>query len=140
MVPFDFVVIGTPKSLQSKSAQKGGPWQTDVKGAAAPVWGTSQTVDTPLAVSITYLTERFVARGNQPDTDNIAKPILDALKGLVYDDDSIVTDVLCRRRTLNVPLVRFLNPPISFLNALSSSNEFVHVAVDNSPLKQVHLW
>ena len=140
MVPFSFVVDGTPKSLQSKGGKKDGPWQTDVKGAAAPVWGTAQTVDTPLAVSITYLTERFVARSNQPDTDNIAKPILDALKGLVYDDDSIVTDVLCRRRTLNVPLVRFLNPPISFLNALSSSNEFAHVAIDNAPLKQVHLW
>ena len=140
MVPFDFVIIGTPKSLQSKSAKKGGPWQTQVNSAAAPVWGASHAVNAPLAVSITYLSDRFAPGGNQPDIDNIAKPIIDALEGLVYNDDSAVSDVLCRRRSLSTSLVTFRNPPISLLKALSSNTEFVHVAVDNAPMKQVHLW
>ena len=37
-----------------------------------------------------------------PDIDNIAKPIVDSLIGLIYDDDRSVTDVLCRRRDLSI--------------------------------------
>ena len=32
--------------------------------------------------------------------DNIVKPILDSLKGLVYQDDSQITDLISRRRPL----------------------------------------
>jgi crossover junction endodeoxyribonuclease RusA len=42
------------------------------------------------------------------DVDNILKPILDALKGLLYDDNQIV-DILCRKRNLNSNL-RIENP------------------------------
>lgn len=34
----------------------------------------------------------------KPDTDNIAKAILDALNGLAYHDDSQVTDLTVRKR------------------------------------------
>ena len=47
-------------------------------------------------MTITYF------HGSDPlDVDNIPKPILDALKGLVYSDDSHVSDLLCRKRDLS---------------------------------------
>ena len=36
------------------------------------------------------------------DVDNIPKPILDALKGLVFRDDSQVYDLLCRKRNFGI--------------------------------------
>ncbi len=46
-------------------------------------------------LTITYFYEETTM-----DVDNIPKPISDALKGLVYVDDSQVNDVLCQRRDL----------------------------------------
>lgn len=38
---------------------------------------------------------------NRPlDVDNIPKPVIDALKGLVFTDDRQITDMLCRKRQL----------------------------------------
>ena len=54
---------------------------------------------------ITYFYE-----GVALDVDNIPKPILDALKGLVYSDDTEVADLLCRKRDLNGDL-RIQDPP-----------------------------
>ena len=35
------------------------------------------------------------------DVDNIIKPILDALKGLAFEDDNQIVDVICRKRQIN---------------------------------------
>ena len=60
------------------------------------------------------------------------KPILDAIKGLVLADDSLVTDVVCRRRPLAGP---FLVDPVSAVLAdgLAGHREFLHVRVALSP-------
>ena len=43
--------------------------------------------------------------GNDPaDTDNIIKPIQDALVGIVYTDDSLISDVDSHRRFLSDPI------------------------------------
>ena len=55
-------------------------------------------------VVITY----YFKRGSL-DVDNMPKPILDALNGLVYADDSQVTDLVCRKRDRNRDL-QFENP------------------------------
>ena len=47
-------------------------------------------------MTITYFFENV-----DLDLDNIPKPILDALKGLVYNDDSQITDLICRKRERN---------------------------------------
>jgi Holliday junction resolvase RusA-like endonuclease len=39
--------------------------------------------------------------GRAPDADNIAKPIQDALNGLIYADDAQVIDVSSRKRNIN---------------------------------------
>ena len=44
----------------------------------------------PIMLTITYFYDAV-----EIDVDNILKPILDALKGLLYMDDNQITDILC---------------------------------------------
>ena len=82
-------------------------------------------------VTITYL-----HKGVSMDVDNLPKPILDALKGLVYSDDGQVSDLLCRKRDLNGDL-RIQNPSSVLLEALGHSEPFLHIAVDNASGQEV---
>ena len=66
------------------------------------------------------------------DVDNIPKPVLDALKELVYLDDNQVTDILCRKRNLNSDL-RIENPTEVLAEALDSGNKFLYVVIEEAP-------
>jgi crossover junction endodeoxyribonuclease RusA len=70
------------------------------------------------------------------DVDNLPKPILDALKGLVYLDDEQVTDILCRKRDLNSNL-RLENPSSVLAGGLSRGNEFLYIIVEEAPSQEV---
>ncbi len=78
-------------------------------------------------VTITYFYDRVSL-----DVDNIPKPILDALKGLVYLDDEQVTDILCKKRNLNTEL-RIENPSSVLAQGLSRGNQFLYVVIDDAP-------
>lgn len=71
--------------------------------------------------------------------DNIPKPILDALKGLVYVDDNQVTDLVCRKRYLNDEM-EILTDLASLERALSSHIEFLHIVVEDAPQQEVVSW
>ena len=138
MLPFDFKISGTPRSLNSGSGKEGGPWQRSVKNAAERRWGRRGPVAGDLAVSITWLCERFQPDRAQPDVDNIAKPIIDALKGLVYDSDASVTDVLCRRRSQGSISARGRLSSV-LMDCLYQSGDSVYVVVDEAPINEVHI-
>ena len=137
MWPLEFIIPGTPKSQQSSS--KGlNQWKQTVRNAASKNWSAAQPVTGTVAVSITFLFDRFTNSGHEPDVDNVAKPIVDALKNLVYADDSAVTDLLCRKRYLNGNLlIRNISPILS--QTLGTNAEFVYVVVDDAPLREVNL-
>ena len=78
-------------------------------------------------VTITYFYDRVSL-----DVDNIPKPILDALKGLVYLDDEQVTDILCRKRNLNVEL-RIENPSMVLAQGLSRADQILYIVIDDAP-------
>ena len=84
-------------------------------------------VTEPVMLTITYFYE-----GSSMDVDNIPKPISDALKGLVYLDDSQVNDVLCRRRDLK-QVLRFKNPSVVLAEGFERGGEFLHIAVALAP-------
>ena len=85
-------------------------------------------------VTITYFFD-----GASLDVDNIPKPILDALKELVYSDDSQVSDLLCRKRDLNGDL-RIQNPSSVLLATLRDSQQFLHIAVTSARSQEVASW
>ncbi len=82
-------------------------------------------------VTITYFYD-----STPMDVDNIPKPILDALKGLVYLDDGQVTDMLCRKRVLR-PNFRTQNLSPVLHKALGQSRQFVHIVVEDAPDQEV---
>ena len=84
-------------------------------------------------MTITYFHE-----GSPLDVDNIPKPILDALKGLVYADDSQVSDLLCRKRHRNEEL-RIRKPSAHLLESLADAGPLLHVAVAQVVMGEVVL-
>ena len=74
-------------------------------------------------LTITYFYDRV-----KLNVDNIPKPILDALKGLIYLDDEQVTDILCRKRNLNTEL-RLANPSSILAEGFSRANQFLYVVI-----------
>jgi hypothetical protein len=80
----------------------------------------------------------YIFDGVQRDLDNIVKPILDAMKGLVYSDDSQVTDLICRKRRRQDDLQFALDSSI-FDDFLTDSNQFLYVRVGGAPDPEVPL-
>lgn len=80
----------------------------------------------PIRVMITH-----VFAGASSDLDNLAKPVLDALKGVAYEDDGQVTDIIMRKRDLARDL-RLESPIPLLLDALARGEEFLHVMVEEA--------
>jgi crossover junction endodeoxyribonuclease RusA len=70
------------------------------------------------------------------DVDNVIKPFQDALKGLVYEDDVQVTDVLSRRRNLSGDF-RVGSVSSIVADAFIRGNEFLYILVEDVPDQEV---
>jgi endodeoxyribonuclease RusA len=80
------------------------------------------------------LTIAFFYGATLVDVDNIVKLILDSIKGLIYKDDSQVTDLISRRRSLAGPYrIEIDSPPLT--EALDRRQEFLYIRVTNPPMK-----
>src|SRR6266850_7704487 len=92
--PFEFVVEGTPVSLQTKRPESLREWKARIVEASKPVLpeGHFATED-PLAVTLYY----FPPATMQGDIDNIVKPILDAMCKHIYMSDHQVERVLVQK-------------------------------------------
>jgi Holliday junction resolvase RusA-like endonuclease len=78
---FEFLIPDRPVSLQARRRQRIRDWQQFVADKAAKTWERAPIADHHMQLTLIYLC------GDYPvDTDNIIKPILDALKGLVYEE------------------------------------------------------
>jgi hypothetical protein len=95
-----------------------------VRAAAAAVWpGEDPPYEGPVEILMTY-NYRLVA----PDVGNIAKPIEDALNGLVYVDDGQIVREINQKRKLDGSL-RLHDPSVILATALEAGLEFIHVIV-----------
>ena len=82
-------------------------------------------------LTITYFYEE-----SPTDVDNVPKPVSDALKGLVYIDDSQVNDVICRRRELKATR-RLINPSPVLAERFVQDGEFLYIIVESAPSQEV---
>lgn len=62
----------------------------------------------PIPKSFTQKTKRLIATGEykytkKPDVDNMAKAVLDALNGVAYTDDSLITHLTVAKHYSNLP-------------------------------------
>lgn len=78
---FEFLIPDRPVSVQARRRQRKQEWQQFVAEEAAKTWERSPIADKHLQCTLIYLCSDAPV-----DIDNIVKPILDALKGLVYEE------------------------------------------------------
>ena len=127
---FDFLITDRPVSLQARRRQRLRDWQQFVASEAAKTWDRPPITDCQLQLTLVYLCGEYPV-----DIDNIIKPILDSLKGLVYEDDILITDVESRRRSLASTFeYNTAKWPDQLLQGLLSGSECVYVRLTAQPI------
>ena len=130
VLDFEFLIPKRPLSLQAKSKSLQA-WKAFVREEAAKVWKTPTVENGDLHLMLVYLCDE-----SPPDTDNIVKPIQDALVGLVFTDDSQIADVESHRRFLSATFDVARLPSLVLIGILSQQ-ECVYVKVSDSlPLEE----
>lgn len=121
------LICGTPVS---KSNDGKDVWEKEVGTEVGKHWKEAPLpADHRVGVTITYFAEPGVG---PHDLDNLAKPILDAMKGIVYQDDNQVSDLLCRMRCPKTdPPPR--NPPAGMDECLDQSKPVLIIDIDTQP-------
>ena len=122
-IPFELVIDGPPVSQQARRRDRVRQWTDEVRSIASNAWNSEPPVDEVLSVTVTYLFDSIPI-----DVDNIPKPILDALKGMVYSDDSQIIDLHCRTRKMTDSL-QISDPPAALTEYLLQSRPVVHISV-----------
>ena len=132
MLPFEFRIDQAPVSQQARRRKLRDEWRETVRRSAEQYWPAGDMpLDGRLMVTIVHFYE-----GIDLDVDNIAKPILDGIKGLVYGDDRQITDLVCRKRELTGNI---LFPELSDLlrEGINRGNPFVYTLVAAAPGPEV---
>ena len=125
---FELVVPGRPVSSQARRRDNIRAWRDRVR-TLAKARHSGPRADPPDLVALTLI---YVYEEAALDVDNVAKPIQDALIGVVLHDDSQVSDLIIRRRELGTSFdVDRLTPELAF--ALTSGIEFIYVRVEGAP-------
>ena len=127
-LPLEFVIEATPVSAQASSPTREA-WKATVSQAARErlsditdwYWLEKQ----PLSVTIFYFPDERM----EGDIDNIAKPILDGMKAVVYHDDDVVERVLVQRFEPDVAW-SFQSLPEMLVVALDRVPPIVYIRID----------
>ena len=127
--PLEFVVAGTPVALGASASSKD-RWKSQV-GAGARLrlreLGDWEWLDDrAVAVTIFY----FLAAAMEGDIDNIIKPILDAMAGIVYRDDRVVERVLAQRFEPGLSW-EFNTRSVVLVNALDATPPVVYIRIQD---------
>jgi crossover junction endodeoxyribonuclease RusA len=129
MLPFEFTVTGPPTSHQSGNKARLEAWRQLVRSAAAMLWGAGPPLTVRLKLTVTYYHEGRTVR---IDNDNMVKPIQDALIGLIYEDDRLITDTVVRKTSIDGKF-RLRGCPLVLLQALAKGDPFLHVVIAEAP-------
>jgi hypothetical protein len=133
-LPLEFLVTGTPVSLQSANSHAREGWKALVLQAAeTEIDGSSWAFeDCRLSITLFY----FPQAEMQGDVDNIAKLTIDALAPRIYLDDSLVDRVLVQRFYPNNP-VTFFEPSEKLVRALTIKEPVLFIKIDGVRLEEV---
>jgi crossover junction endodeoxyribonuclease RusA len=132
--PVEFIVSGTPASLQTKRPETRAIWKRRVRQASQSTLPEGHFATRgPIAVTLFYFPDAMM-RG---DIDNIVKPVLDALSQHIYVDDQQVERVWVQKFEPGGDTV--FNDPSSVLanailaNAILGVRPLLFVRVTNDP-------
>jgi crossover junction endodeoxyribonuclease RusA len=126
-LPWDFVVLGIPKSIQAGRASRQ-RWQDVVRTAATAAWPDGNPpLDIEVQIHVTFYHDSAPL-----DVDKLLKPIQDALCGVAYHDDKQLTDTHGHLRDLNASY-RVRGMTLAQAHGFSSGGPFVHVRIEMPP-------
>ncbi len=132
MSPFEFVIPQRPVSQQARRQERLRDWKEFVAEHARLAINEPRALATePIALKLLYLYDEAAL-----DVDNILKPIQDALIGVLFEDDSVITDVEIRRRWRRTTFTVNAVSPI-LAAGLELGREFVYVALSDAPAQDV---
>jgi Endodeoxyribonuclease RusA len=128
----EFVVAGAPRSANANPRSRR-RWRERVARAARErIQEEGGLIDTDVAVLIIY----FYQGETTLDVDNIAKSLLDGLKGVLFRDDQQVSELLIRKSRLSAGL-SLTGASLYLLDAIERMSEagsdFVYVRADEAP-------
>jgi Holliday junction resolvase RusA-like endonuclease len=132
VLPFEFNIIGKPISHQTKDKQRLRDWKGKVRHAAETCWPSPGPVGSHVKVTITHYYDAQQGEEGVPDSDNIVKPVRDALNGVIYVDDYQITDFVSRRRNLNGSF-RIRGISSTLAAGFCGGAEFLHVKIEVAP-------
>ncbi len=132
----EFVVPGPPISNQSPGLNLNS-WRAKVAGEAHNQWAKRLLTGDLKAIIINFYP------GTKPsvDVDNMSKPILDVMQGVVYSDDRQITQAEISHVKIEAP---FSIPGVSELlvSTLQTGKQFVYVRIEDTvdpfPLPKAH--
>jgi hypothetical protein len=124
----EFTVEGPPVSHQTNDKANLQAWKSIVRNEAAKHW-----TGAPLTVAVKFVLLNFYEGPRAPlDDDNMAKPIRDALNGLVYQDDKQITHAEHAQTSIDGFFqIRGVSKVI--LEAFHRGKEFVYVRIVTAP-------
>lgn len=112
-----FSVNGVPVSSQGSNHSRRRYQQAVAQEAAKSMLSPVDDKE-KLKIEIDWFTQGFA---DKPDTDNIAKPIIDALKGIVFTDDRQVESHTVRKHDTS-GVISFQREPLSIVEPLLDGN------------------
>ena len=128
----EFIVAGAPRSANA-NARSRRRWRERVSRAARERLqqeGELTNQDVAVLINYFYQGQTFI------DVDNIAKSLLDGLKGVLFRDDQQVSELLVRKSRLSAGLSLTGATPY-LLNAIERmsqlGSDFVYVRADPAP-------
>lgn len=127
--PLEFIVPGTPVSLQTKRAESRTVWKSRVKQASqASLPDGHFSTAAPISVTLFY----FPAAEMQGDIDNIVKPVLDALCKHIYFDDRQVERVWVQKFEPE-KIFGFSAPFAILARAIEADKPLLYVRISDNP-------
>jgi crossover junction endodeoxyribonuclease RusA len=121
---FEILIPKRPVSHQAKNRENLQAWKDYIYGRARNEWsGGTPYTKVGLRLTLVYLCDDSPA-----DIDNIIKPIQDALVGVVYADDSLISDVDSHRRFLS-DAIDLTNLPPLLIKGIRLGEECIYVRV-----------
>lgn len=135
---FEFIIPKRPVSSQTDKRNSLNNWKKYVQAEAAKTWQGEFTRDLGLSLTLVYFYNK-----DPLDIDNIIKPIQDALVGIVYEDDALITDISAHRRHVSALYRNDDAYPTTYsdllIRAILFQHECVYVRVQESKLVENYL-
>jgi Endodeoxyribonuclease RusA len=130
----EFIVVGTPRSANA-NARSRRRWRDRVARAARERLQEESGLG-PIDQDVSVLIIYFYQGETTLDVDNIAKSLLDGLKGVLFRDDQQVSELRVRKSRFSAGL-SLTGASLYLLDAIErmsqTNSDFVYVRADPAP-------